>query len=63
MIPNNAYNNNSNTDNDSSTPINELINEEDVEDENSDEIKKLNPIEARELYNEMNLIKSQLNLT
>ncbi len=67
MIPNNAYNNNSNTDNDSSTPINELINEEDTsgsgEEENSDEIKKLNPMEARELYNEMNLIKSQLNLT
>jgi hypothetical protein len=40
-----------------STPINEIVDEDDI----SDEIKKLDPNEVRELYNEMNLLKSQLN--
>ncbi len=64
MIPNNPYQNNSNQDlninNHSSTPIHELINEE-----NSDipegEIKNIDPSEIRELYNEYSLLKSQLN--
>ena len=61
MIPQDAYKNNNNDDN--STPINEIIdNDNDNDDDTGGEIKKLNPTEARELYNEMNLIKSQLNL-
>ena len=69
MIPKNAYNHNNDNNNDnSSTPINELVNDEDVDidvdeigEENSGEIKKLDPSEIRELYNEISLIKSQLN--
>ncbi len=60
MIPENAYENNK--DEESSTPINTLEDIDEVEEENSNEITKLSPSEARELYNEMNLIKSQLNL-
>ena len=40
-----------------STPINEIVDEEDI----SGEIKKLDPNELRDLYNEMNLLKSQLH--
>jgi hypothetical protein len=60
MIPENAYENNK--DEESSTPINTLEDIDEVEEENSNEITKLSPTEARELYNEMNLIKSQLNI-
>ena len=70
MIPSNIDENNSKTfinssnkKNESmidSTPINEIIDEEDVSDDH-DEIKKLDPNEVRELYNEMNLLKSQLH--
>ncbi len=64
MIPKDAYNHNNDENDNSSTPINELVNDEDVnevDEENSGEIKKLDPSEIRELYNEISLIKSQLN--
>lgn len=44
-----------------STPINEIIDEEENSNDMDGEIKKLDPNEVRELYNEMNLLKSQLN--
>ncbi len=56
MIPSEIEDMNDN----SSTPINEIIDEE-TDAETEGEIKKLNPNEVRELYNEMNLLKSQLN--
>lgn len=43
------------------TPINEIIDEEENSNDMDGEIKKLDPNEVRELYNEMNLLKSQLN--